>query len=72
MSRDFAKNKKQRNSASRFDNKKSGKSIPAWTWILAGLLVGIISTVLVVLNLKETESEPKIVETKETPSAKSR
>jgi cell division protein FtsN len=72
MSRDFAKNKKKRNSASRFDKKQNNKPIPAWTWILAGLLVGVISTVLVVLSLKEPESQPIIVEPKEVPSAKSR
>ncbi|MFT5519693.1 MAG: cell division protein FtsN [Enterobacterales bacterium] len=72
MSRDFAKNKKKRNSASRFDKKKNDKSIPAWTWIIAGLLVGVISTVLVLLSLKEPESQPTIVKQKEAPSAKSR
>ncbi|MFT5451288.1 MAG: cell division protein FtsN [Enterobacterales bacterium] len=72
MPRDFAKNKKQRNSASRFDKKDNEKSIPAWTWILAGLLIGVISTVVVVLSLKESEAQPKIIEQKKAPSAKSR
>lgn len=72
MSRDFAKNKKKRHGASRFDKKKKVKSIPAWTGILASLLVVIIATVVVVLNLKVPESEPKTVEQKKAPSAKSR
>jgi len=72
MARDYAKKTKKRNSTSRFDKKKKHNSIPVWTWIIAGLLVAVISTVLVVLNLNSSEPQTKTVEIKAAPSAKSR
>jgi len=73
MTRDFAKKTKMRNSASRFGKQKESNAIPAWTWVIAGLLIGTIATVMIVLSLNSVDTTTKeVTKKKEIPSAKSR
>lgn len=73
MARDYAKKAKSRKSASRF-KKDEKKGIPAWTWLIAGLLVGIIVSFVAYLKVIKPEDTKVIAVEKETPppSAKSR
>ena len=72
MAKDFAKKTTKRPSASRFNKKKSTTSIPGWTWLVAGLIIGLLVSFAIYLQLFVVEKKP-VVEVKETvPSAKSR
>ena len=72
MAKDFAKKSKKRKSASRFDNKKTKKSVPGWTWLVIGLIIGILVTFAINQQFFPSDTKP-VVETKKEPlSAKSR
>jgi len=72
MAKDFAKNSKNRNSASRFKTNKSKPSISGWTWLVVGLIFGIV--ISFVINLQQLSPDIKTIlnEPKKQPSAKSR
>ena len=72
MAKDFAKNTRKRNSASRFNKKKASKSIPGWFWLIAGLLIGILVSFVIDLRVIMPESTPVSVEKKPAASGKSR
>ncbi len=72
MAKDFAKKSKKRKSASRFDNKKTKKSIPSWTWLVVGLIVGVLATFAINQKFFLSETKPIVEATKQPPSAKSR
>jgi len=72
MAKDFAKTAKKRNSASRFDKKKTKQTIPGWTWLLAGLIIGVLASFIIYLNLFPSETKPVITKKEVIPSAKSR
>lgn len=73
MAKDYAKKTRKRNSASRFTKQKQKKSIPAWIWLIAGLLIGVFATALIILSITTTETVQVKKETEiKTPSAKSR
>ena len=72
MTKDYAKKSKKRSSASRFKDDNIKKSIPGWIWLIAGLLIGIITAFII--NLEAPQLTDAVVEVvkKEIPSAKSR
>jgi len=72
MAKDYAKKAKKRNSASRFDKEKTRNDVPGWTWLLAGLLIGVLTAFLLYLQFQSNEPKPEITEKKEVKSAKSR
>lgn len=72
MAKDFAKKTKKRKSASRFDNKKTKTSVPSWTWLVAGLIIGVLVTFAINQQYFLSDARPVIETKKEPPSAKSR